>query len=340
MEATSKRIIRCLHPSYTWWTNLLYYKIRNLFNMIRGEAALMDEEGFPLVLDSRPVADYDVGQFPTDLPKNEDQESGEMTGQQVVVVRRPPENSRIQTDVRILHRNAIRTQLEALQYSVSHRALHLHWNFLSSSPALHLETPRIPFHNVNDSRTSELPIQPTGFRREHELHLERTATRKPFRLQSSYSESKPNKKEVYISIWKEHCRGQLVYDDNAVEWKELKNKCRFWIPFQVVLGDFAIFLPCCLLWLFRLVVVTLKICVPSVGLQMVYYHFLYNHIKIHLIGNERGVEPIFTGAVYQGPMIYSVRYVSCPYCRYKRESKALLKYFDILYQERRDMAVR
>ncbi|XP_069193778.1 uncharacterized protein [Procambarus clarkii] len=36
MEATSKRIIWCLHPSYTWWTNLLYYKIRNLFNVIMG----------------------------------------------------------------------------------------------------------------------------------------------------------------------------------------------------------------------------------------------------------------------------------------------------------------
>lgn len=297
----------------------------------------MDDEGFPI------VANVDLCGFYAGSPGHQDQESGERTSQQVVVLRRSPDGSRNQSDMRVFS-HSLKTQLDALRYFFTRRELHLHWNFLSSSPNLHLDSPRMPFHDVFDSPSSNLSFPPAGFRREHELHLEKITTKKPFRLppppSSSFSERKPNKKEVNISIWKEFCRGQLAFDDGAVEWKELKNKCRFWIPFQVVLGDFAIFLPCCVIWLLRFIVVTLKICLPSVGLQIVYYHILYNHIKIHLIGNERGVDPVFTGAVYQGPIIYSVRYASCPYCRYKRESKVLLKYFDSLCQERREMAVR
>ncbi|XP_042237071.1 uncharacterized protein LOC121876178 isoform X2 [Homarus americanus] len=287
---------------------------------------MIDEEGFPLVMEARFAPDYEVGYLAADPARCQDQESGETTGQRVIMFRKPPETRPIQSGNEFLRRRLKRTQLETPQHSISHRTLHLHLNFLRSCPSQRQKQPQVPFHTLHNFQPPEL---------QRDLHLEKMVTRKPFRVPLVSTENKSSRKEINISIWKEFCRGQLVYDDGAAKL----SKYSFWVPFQVVLGDYAVYVPCCLVWLLRILAVTLKICVPAVGIQVAYYHQLYNHMKIHLAGDERGLDPVFTSIVYQGPLIYSVRYLSCPYCRYTRQSKTVLKYFESLCQERRGMAV-
>lgn len=303
----------------------------------------MDREGFPLLtVDARLVPDtelYDCLLTADDLPRSEDQESGESTGRKVVVIRRPPKEGFPEPGQQLLRRSVRTSQLQLLQHSLSHRMLHLHLNFPSYSYRAYQELPSFPLDISHDFDLSEFSSQSSGS--QYEIELERMAIRKPFRVPALHCERKPHKKEeVTISICREFCRGEMVYDDTAVEWEELRKTCRFWTPLQTILGDLTKFIPCCLLWLLRFVLTLLNVCVPAVGIQIVYYHHLYVHMKIHQVGIERGLDPVFTGPVYQGPMIYSVRHFSCPYCRYKRESKILLKYFQSLSQERRDMAVR
>lgn len=303
----------------------------------------MDREGFPLLtMDSRLVADGELcdGLLPAgDLPRSQDQESGESTGRRVVVVRRPATHGPPQPRQQAHRRTGSTSQAGILQHSISHRMLHLHLNFLSKSYKIHQELSRLSLHISHDFDSSQPSLGSPGPR--YELELEQVAARKPFRVPVAHTESKPNKKgEVTISIWKEFCRGELVYDDTAVEWEKLKRNCRYWTPLQTILGDVAKFIPCCVFWLLQFLLTFMNVCVPAVGIQIVYFHHLYVHMKIHQVGNERGLDPVFTGAVYQGPMIYSVRHFSCPYCRYKRQSKVLLRYFQSLSQEMRDMAVR
>lgn len=308
---------------------------------------MMDEEGFPLLqVDDSLSQDLDIGfrqewmlqDCPCDyhnLTISRDEESGETTRQKVMVVRRPPEDCTSDTELEL--------QLQALVSSqdLSPQALQsVYLNCMLPAYTLHQGCVHSALFDDHHALFSELSQHSPKARSDDDKMLTK---KQPFRIPFTHSDTVSKKKVVRISIWQEFCRGYRVYDDTGMDWKELRKNCNLLAPLQFVFGDYLDLsvLPCTVLWLLRLLFIFLKCCyTPCVGLNIVYYHLLYNHVKIHQTGYERGIEPVFTGAVYQGPLIYSIRAISCPYCRQKRESKISMRYFESLRQERRSSAVR
>lgn len=295
----------------------------------------MDEEGFPLPqVHARLIPDCMLQHYkPENTVTHHDEESGETTRQHVVVVRKPPETDDSLSELEL--------QLQCLiDYEVlNSQTLHsVYLNYVLTNTGLQTGYSPLPLHKECHSDSLEAAYYPTKVPPDLPNI---PVKRQPFRIPSTPSPVKVNRREVYVSIRQEFCRGDLVYDDTPMDWKELRKKCNILTPLRNLLGHYFDLLPPTLIWILQVIAVILKCCyVPRLGLNIVYYHFLYNHVKIHLTGEARGIEPVFTGAVYQGPLIYSIRAISCPYCRQKRQSQTLLRYFESLQEERKMTAVR
>lgn len=280
----------------------------------------MDDEGFPLL---QPGARL---QPVVERPDSVDQESGEATGRKVVVLRK-------------LQRNTPHPGM-LFPSHLLHPSFRLHPSpRLSQRLTFHHESSRVPplwsEENSVFARSLNRPHNDLG------TEASGAMSKVPFRVPQVNPEVKPQKiNEITITIWREFCRGPLVYEDANASFKELKDQCLLWPHLQSVFGDSAVLVPFCLVWLVRVLLVMLKVFIPWLGLQLTYFHFLYVHLKIHTAGEKKGVRPVFVGAACQGPMIYSIRHLCCPYCRYNKQCNAALRYFEILLRERQGMAAR
>lgn len=203
----------------------------------------------------------------------------------------------------------------------------------------HQEPARGPPLWSEESTASSIPLyQPHS---EPGTDVSRGVSRVPFRVPQARPEVKPKKRrEVIITIWREFCRGPLVYEDASTSFRDLKDQCLLWPHLQTLFGDSAVLVPLCCVWLVRVFLVMLKVFIPWLGLQLTYFHFLYVHLKIHVMGEKKGVHPVFVGPACQGPMIYSIRHLCCPYCRYNKQRNTTLRYFEVLLRERQSMAAR
>lgn len=283
----------------------------------------MDEEGYPIL---PPGAMFQPTEDRVDVV---DQESGEATSRKVVVLRNTQPNTR--------------HLWEEYSFVRSH--------LLHGSSNRHIQTQRIPRTSRSFTLYHELPRVPPLWsgdttcteclgRPYNKVETDsKTVSRVPFRVPQIRPEVKPkDKKEVTISIWREFCRGPLVYEDVNASWDDVKDSCLLWPHLQTLFGNSAVIVPLSCVWLVRALMVMLKVFVPWVGLQLAYFHLLYVHLKIHITGEKKGVHPVFIGGPSQGPMIYSIRHLWCPYCRYNRQCKLSLRYFEILLRERQSMA--
>ncbi|MPC39184.1 uncharacterized protein LOC123516167 [Portunus trituberculatus] len=285
----------------------------------------MDDEGFPLLSPGAML------QPSEDRADSIDQESGEATGRRVVVLRKTQPNTRPSwaeysfARSRLLH-GSLHRRREAQRIPSIPRSI-----------TLHHELPRVP-----PLWTQELPcpdclcvpprINPEG------ADLRKAVSKVPFRVPQAHPKAKPKEKEVTISIWREFCRGPLVYEDANSSWNDVKDTCLLWPHLQALFGSNDLMVPLFCVCLVRLVLLMLKVFVPWIGLQLSYFHLLYVHIKIHMTGEKRGVQPVFVGPASQGPIIYSIRHLWCPYCRYNKQCKIYSSYFDKLLRERQSMA--
>lgn len=283
----------------------------------------MDEEGFPLL---QPGASL---QPVVERPDSVDQESGEATGRSVVVLRRPRLDAKHSREEMLRFRPHLLNPSEHLQPSPR----------VSQRLTVHQKLARVPSLGADENAAFPWPL----YRPHGELRTEsfRAVSRVPFRVPQVHPEVKQQKRnEVTISIWREFCRGPLVYEDANVTFKELKDQCLLWPHLQTLFGDSAVLVPLTCVWLVRVFLIMLKVFVPYVGLHLTYFHFLYVHLKIHMTGEKKGVRPVFIGAASQGPIIYSIRHLSCPYCRHDKQCNTSLRYFETLIRERQGMAAR
>lgn len=296
----------------------------------------MDEEGYPLPGTRLIPVPEDPMQYinhsnNNDIryPNSTDEESGEATARKVIVLRSAPRaGEHPWSELSFLQFNFGFPHVQRLQRSLNKKTLYLDRYSLSTTDfTAYQSNSRVPPYHIVSPELS--PSEEGG------------ETRAPFRVPLSFPTTKAsrNNNEVTISIWREFCRGPLVYEDTMLEWQQLKKKCILWPHLQAIFGDFAQFVPYCVVWMLRVLLCGLKICIPWVGLQLVYFHFLYIHMKIHVTGEKRGLEPVFVGQASQGPMIYSIRHLTCPYCRQKRQKFDSLWYLEKLRQEQRDWAV-
>ncbi|KAG0717954.1 hypothetical protein GWK47_053417 [Chionoecetes opilio] len=286
----------------------------------------MDGEGYPL---PRPGAMLEPAEERADVV---DQESGEATGRKVVVLRKIQPN----------------TSPPRPHYSFASHMLHddpCHYPQTQPSPntsrrvTLHHELPSmLPLCKEETA----CPDYLYGLHDKQETDSIKTMARVPFRVPQAGPKVRrsPSEKTVTISIWREFCRGPLVYEDADASWEDVKDTCLLWPHLQSLFGDNRYVVPLSCVWLVRALLLMLKVFVPWLGLQLAYFHLLHVHIKIHLTGEKRGVQPVFIGAACQGPIIYSIRHLWCPYCRHNKQCKNTLRYFDSLLRERQSMSAR
>ncbi|XP_050727295.1 uncharacterized protein LOC127004055 [Eriocheir sinensis] len=280
----------------------------------------MDDEGFPLL---QPGARL---QPVVERPDTVDQESGEATGRKVVVLRNP-------------RLNATHSGLRFRRHALYPSSLFQPSPRLSQRLTFHQEFGRVPPLWSEENAIFARPL--------YRLHSDQktesggAVSKVPFRVPQVRPEVTPQKiNEVTITIWREFCRGPLVYEDVSTSFRDLKDQCLLWPHLQALFGDSAVLVPLCVVWLVRTLLVMLKVFIPWLGLQLTYFHFLYVHLKIHVTGEKKGVRPVFIGEACQGPMIYSIRHLCCPYCRYTKQCNIALRYFEILLRERQGMAAR
>ena len=284
----------------------------------------MDDEGYPLL---RPEAMIEPIEDHADFV---DQESGEATGRRVIVLRKIQPN----------------TRPSWAEYSfVRSRILHGTSNYNpGTQPTLstcrsftsHLELPRVPpLWSGDISCPDSLYESHTNPQTDSRKNVPKV----PFRVpQIRPKTNKPKRKEVTISIWREFCRGPLVFSDANASWNDVKDTCLLWPHLQTLFGDNSLFVPLYCVFIVRILLLMLKVFVPWVGLQLSYFHLLHVHLKIHMTGEKKGVHPVFIGAASQGPIIYSIRHLWCPYCRYNKQCKVTLRYFETLLRERQSMS--
>lgn len=253
----------------------------------------------------------------------QDQDSGEVTCQRVVVLRRPPE----------VHW----TQEEYLRH---------HLNFMDLNPTLSSSKCNHPMF-FRRKYTAPSPLISTSLKSPFRIPFKvSTGFKEPIEFKES-TKSTPSKalpkaqkeRTIYVSIWKEHYIGDKIFEVPVKNWK-----------------DGFIYSPCCtrgmiskklsqylsLSWIKSLtfVLILLKIILIHMNLIIYIYHKNQKHEKIHQKCEEKGVKPVFTGSVYHGPIIWTVRNVTCKFCRDQRASNVSLKLLKTLNIERRNAQLR
>ncbi|XP_047495078.1 uncharacterized protein LOC125043148 [Penaeus chinensis] len=324
----------------------------------------MDEEGYPLAsLEQRLESEASRGLL------SRCHESGEAAYCQIQVIRRPPAGSEVSSPsvrkgvferpsdglalcaaprfsysrrkrFRIDH--ALSSHVEELhsrtlyQAAIRRRALHVKVNSLSLDPQLHQDMSRVLHIPANQGCLCNDPACPTVSSPPGDVICRNRPSENPRVMPSPTSANKPKEKrrEVYISIWKELFLGEAIFDAQEPKIPDPRYRCLF------KSSKWAKFVPFFLLKLLHFLFIILRVCLPSVSITGFYYLRVYKHQRIHQVGEERGIEPVFTGKVYHGPIIYGVRMLTCPFCREKSASKISLKYFESTYRERKEAAVR
>lgn len=268
-----------------------------------------------------------------------DEESGEATGREVVVLRtKAPRND--------INDPSPEHNMPLLHYT--HALLHSHFLQQQSLSQKTLNLERNPLTKKYECFTS-YPNDTSSSHRISNFNVhglspsEGREIKTRFRVPTSFPEDKQpchRTNEVVISIRREFCRGPLVYDDSELGWEVVGGERCQWPHLQSIFGDYAKLLPFFMVRILRLVLLFLKIITPWLGLQLIYFQLFYIHMDIHLKGKKRGLEPVFVGSASQGPMIYSIRHFSCPYCKQDREMRYSLRYMERLRQERQNWDVR
>lgn len=265
-----------------------------------------------------------------------DEESGEATGREVVVLRTAPrnDNNDPSPELPLLHYTHALLHSHFLQQSLSQKTLNLERNPLTKKYECFTSHPNdttAPSHRISNFNVHDLS------------QSEGREMKTRFRVPTSCPEDKQpyhRTNEVVISIRREFCRGPLVYDDSELGWEvEGGERCQ-WPHLQSLFGDYAKLLPFFMVRILRVVLLLLKIITPWFGLQLIYFQLFYVHMEIHLKGKKRGLEPVFVGSASQGPMIYSIRHFSCPYCKQDREMRYSLRYMERLREEKQNWDVR
>lgn len=310
----------------------------------------MDEEGFPLLsLDSNITSDHDTTHpdgppFPhDDLPVRQDHESGEATAQQVVVFRRPPQVDRREVFPPrdgSLHTHYIRRSQrdcrQVLDESIQHRTFQIQMNFLCLCPAKDRKL-RLPIRKFSEcSGSLPLPLDSPG-----DVRTRQDKSKGRFRIPPRSSQTSRYKKEnaMIISVWKELFLGASVFDYGSLEWKEIIRRFPYPYWLRRPLDTLSRHLPLCFLRLIHLLIIVLRLILRDICIMGLYSTRLYTHLKIHQIGQERGIQPVFTGKVYHGPITYGVR-LQCTYCRQQQQARASLRYFQSLRDERQNAPAR
>lgn len=326
----------------------------------------MDEEGYPLARLEQRLE----GEAPRALPSR-CHESGEEAFCQIHVIRRPPagpdasspsparrrdvfegpgvgvalreaprlsysKRKRFRVD-RALSGGEEDLQTRALlETAISRRALHVEVDALALDPRLHQGVSRVLHVPANQGCLCNDPACPTVSSPPSDVICRDRPVEDPRGRPSSPSVRKPKEKrrEIYISTWKELILGEAIFDAQEPKFKEPRFRCMF------KYSRWAKCMPLFLLRLLHLLFLIVRLFLPSVSITGFYYHRVYRHLRIHQVGEERGIEPVFTGKVYHGPIIYGVRMLTCPFCREKSASKISLKYFESTYRERKEAAVR
>ncbi|XP_042858728.1 uncharacterized protein LOC122244817 [Penaeus japonicus] len=319
----------------------------------------MDEEGFPIASQELRLDDDDSHDLSSRC-----HESGEAAYCQIQVIRRPPavlgtpspppvtrmhalerpgcglalyEGPRLSYSRRKRFRidRALASHVEEEQTAIHRRALQMEMN-LSLDPQLHQEVSRVLHIPANQGCLCNDPACPAVRPPSGDVVWENRTLQNSLGMPSSPSAGKPKEKRraIEISIWKELFLGESIFDVQEQNLAEGRYRC------LVNLSKKAKFMPLFLLKLLHLFVIIMRVCLPSLSVTGFYYHRVYRHLRIHQVGEERGIEPVFTGKVYHGPIIYGVRMLTCPFCREKSASKISLKYFESTFQERKEAAVR
>ncbi|KAG7160572.1 uncharacterized protein LOC121876178 isoform X1 [Homarus americanus] len=313
----------------------------------------MDEEGFPLPeVDARHIPDCDAPQLDGrlslhyDLPWRRDGESGEVTGQQIVLVRRSPPVSRLDVHLprdnmqhmRLHHRYQTNSH-QVIQDSISRESLQVHRNFLTlCSMTNHELTRPVVTTSHGCAYLNSIPLAP---RVPGGTASQRVKKKRHFRIHNEFTETTKSQKEgvVSVSILKELIFGTSVFDCHDIDPKELFGRVKTPFCIQKLLNIVNPYLPAMVIKFIYLLRVIIHLIVPHISIIVCYYCRLFTHQRIHQVGEDRGIQFVFTGSVYQGPIIYSVR-AQCHYCRQQEQSRISLRYLQRLGEERKNAAVR
>lgn len=267
----------------------------------------MDEEGFPRL---QQVADQSDNPFPAlrrlRRRRSEDQESGELTHQQVRVIRRSPEgHSAPQRDQLRYHDDlfrravALRVNFMALTFSLP--------GFECHHPASHMETRK-------------------GKKRNLRIPLDDPSQSQPKTQQ---------KKEIIVSIWKECVYGERLFDASEKEMREAPKSYLECFTINMP-KDIPNYIPVICVRIFFILVIILKCILNQINIPFCIFYRNHQHEQIHRKCEERGLKPIFTGPAVHGPIIWAVRNITCQYCRAQKQYDISLKLLKILNQERRN----
>ncbi|KAK7075852.1 hypothetical protein SK128_000493 [Halocaridina rubra] len=271
----------------------------------------MDEEGYPRLIqveEPAPENPYNVAQSMSTRYLSEDRESGERTNRQVMTLRRPMRTV-------TLRRSTIKRQSN----SDFHKALELHWRLVTLThafPGFHTYQRTCAEMNCDASRNTA------------------SASFRIPNIRNNSSERRfKQKKEINVSVWKECAYGDRLFDVKTAEVAAHRKKGCLVVFASRYLENY---LPCFFIKLVVFLLVVLRCVLCNINVPIIYLYRSRQHEKIHLKCEEKGIKPVFTGSVCHGPLIWSVRHLTCQYCRAQRQSDISLKLLEIMNKERRN----
>ncbi|CAL4123625.1 unnamed protein product [Meganyctiphanes norvegica] len=238
---------------------------------------------------------------------DEDQESGEATSSSLVVLRTPYNN----------------TDTNLKKYFKSTLYMKNTFSKMYSNEIIFDQNTKYSWNpDENDKKSSH--------KKEMKLGLENSIIPK-INCQSK------KKAEIYIPIWKELLMGELIFEESETNYPKLRKK---YFPkhkfFQVIIC-MSKFVPFTIARLILTLLFLLFILLSWVSLEVSFYYRLYIHIMMHKLGETQGHKLVFTGKSSNGPVIYLLRHISCPYCKQQQQVRILNKYFTAMMEERRNM---
>ncbi|XP_066967646.1 uncharacterized protein [Macrobrachium rosenbergii] len=306
----------------------VYFQVtRNAGKMPGGDT---DEEGFPKL--EGPLLQV-TGNSLRLRPRSrrqisKDQECGETTTQQVIILRR----KRKATGSPQAYARSMAAPIQAVsrwsdEAIRSRVSLHLNGiNLRRPMPSFMYERPRVP-----ESGYTAPPLLKDEFKK-------KVFTIPVAETQEEPAESRQGKKIIYISIWKECFYADNIFESAGKDIKAVRKVCQTHFIAKRAQA-FASYIPCFYVKMIVFLMLFIRCFFCKLTFPLAIYYRSHKHVKIHRSCEERGVRPVFTGSACQGPVIYSIRNFCCTFCRAQRQSDVSLKLLEIMNKERRKSQV-
>lgn len=286
----------------------------------------MDGEGFPQTEETEQPNGNPVSGFQSFQRGGvfQDQDSGEVTFQRVVILRRAPKLHCPIEDFMNPHLNFMFLTRRMPSFNCCHpmrlkRKDAAHPSFMRMRIKHQF---RIPFNNSPGSTESQDSNESTESVKPPKSHHRTQGERK-----------------INVSIWKEYFFGDKIFDVSEMSWKEAfyDNPHCPMIKFRKKVSRY-------LSWScikpIVIILVLIKLIMIHLNVVMYLVHLNWKHEKIHRKCEEKGIKPVFTGSPYQGPIMWTVRNVTCLYCRDQKQSDVSLRLLKILNEERKSQQVK